>query len=54
MSYSVEESPAGTAGSVRLAADELDDTFLVISGDALCDVDLSPRSSGSTRRRAPR
>ncbi len=39
--YSVEESPAGTAGSVRLAADELDDTFLVISGDALCDVDLS-------------
>jgi mannose-1-phosphate guanylyltransferase / phosphomannomutase len=38
--YSVEETPAGTAGSVRLAADELDDTFLVISGDALCDVDL--------------
>ena len=38
--YSVEESPAGTAGSVRLAADELDETFLVISGDALCDVDL--------------
>jgi mannose-1-phosphate guanylyltransferase / phosphomannomutase len=39
--YSVEESPLGTAGSVRLAADKLDDTFLVISGDALCDVDLS-------------
>jgi mannose-1-phosphate guanylyltransferase/phosphomannomutase len=39
--YSVEEVPAGTAGSVRLASDELDDTFLVISGDALCDVDLS-------------
>ena len=39
--YSVEESPAGTAGSVRLAADELDDTFLVISGDALCDLDLT-------------
>ncbi len=38
--YSVEESPAGTAGSVRLAAEELDDTFLVISADALCDVDL--------------
>ena len=38
--YSVEESPLGTAGSVRLAADKLDDTFLVISGDALCDVDL--------------
>src|ERR1700694_712830 len=38
--YSVEESPLGTAGSVRLASDKLDDTFLVISGDALCDVDL--------------
>src|ERR671933_1559342 len=38
--YSVEESPLGTAGSVRLASDRLDDTFLVISGDALCDIDL--------------
>jgi mannose-1-phosphate guanylyltransferase / phosphomannomutase len=38
--YSVEESPLGTAGSVRLASDVLDDTFLVISGDALCDIDL--------------
>ncbi len=41
MQYSVEETPAGTAGSVRLAADQLDDTFLVISGDALCDSNLS-------------
>jgi mannose-1-phosphate guanylyltransferase/phosphomannomutase len=39
--YSVEESPLGTAGSVRLASGALDDTFLVISGDALCDIDLS-------------
>ena len=39
--YSVEESPAGTAGSVRLASDYLDDTFIVISGDALCDFDLT-------------
>jgi mannose-1-phosphate guanylyltransferase/phosphomannomutase len=39
--YSVEESPLGTAGSVRLAARQLEETFLVISGDALCDVDLS-------------
>jgi mannose-1-phosphate guanylyltransferase / phosphomannomutase len=39
--YSVEESPLGTAGSVRLAARQLDETFLVISGDALCDGDLS-------------
>src|SRR5207253_10457532 len=38
--YSVEESPLGTAGSVRLASDRLDDTFVVIYGDALCDIDL--------------
>src|ERR671936_346950 len=37
--YSVEESPLGTAGPVAPATDPLDDTFLVISGDALCDVD---------------
>jgi mannose-1-phosphate guanylyltransferase/phosphomannomutase len=39
--YSVEATPLGTAGSVRLAADHLDETFLVISGDALCDIDLT-------------
>ncbi|MFL5932979.1 MAG: NDP-sugar synthase, partial [Gaiellaceae bacterium] len=39
--YSVEESPLGTAGSVRLASGRLEETFLVISGDALCDVDLT-------------
>ncbi|TML29935.1 MAG: mannose-1-phosphate guanyltransferase [Actinobacteria bacterium] len=41
IAYSVEESPMGTAGSVRLAARQLDETFLVISGDALCDLDLT-------------
>jgi mannose-1-phosphate guanylyltransferase / phosphomannomutase len=39
--YSVEESPAGTAGSVKLAEDALDEPFVVISGDALCDIDLT-------------
>jgi mannose-1-phosphate guanylyltransferase/phosphomannomutase len=39
--YSVEESPLGTAGSVKLASGRLDDTFMVISGDALCDFDLT-------------
>ncbi len=39
--YTVEETPAGTAGSIRLAKDFLDDTFLVISGDALTDFDLT-------------
>ena len=40
MRYATEESPLGTAGSVRNAMDELDETFLVISGDVLTDVDL--------------
>src|SRR5437660_1686194 len=41
MVYATEESPLGTAGSVRNARDELDERFLVISGDVLTDVDLS-------------
>ena len=41
MRYATEETPLGTAGSVRNAADELDDTFLVISGDVLTDVNLT-------------
>lgn len=40
INYSVEEVPLGTAGSVKNAAAKLDDTFLVISGDALTDIDL--------------
>src|SRR5437588_12820133 len=40
MVYATEESPLGTAGSVRNAMDELDDRFLVISGDVLTDIDL--------------
>ena len=39
--YSVEETPLGTAGSVKNAEELLDETFLVISGDALCDFDLT-------------
>src|SRR6266511_3487724 len=41
LKYSVEESPLGTGGSVRQIGDALDDTFIVISGDALTDIDLS-------------
>lgn len=39
--YSVEETPLGTGGSVRQIGTALEDTFLVISGDALTDIDLS-------------
>ncbi|HEX5587675.1 MAG TPA: sugar phosphate nucleotidyltransferase, partial [Acidimicrobiia bacterium] len=41
MRYATEDSPLGTAGSVRNASAELDDTFLVISGDVLTDIDLT-------------
>ena len=41
LDYSVEEVPAGTAGSVKLLEHYLDETFLVVSGDALTDMDLT-------------
>jgi mannose-1-phosphate guanylyltransferase/phosphomannomutase len=40
MVYATEDQPLGTAGSVRNAMAELDDRFLVISGDVLTDIDL--------------
>ncbi len=39
--YWDEEHPVGTAGSVRLALDALDDVFFVLSGDGLTDCDLT-------------
>ena len=37
----MEDTPLGTAGSVKQAEEHLkDDTFLIISGDALTDIDL--------------
>lgn len=41
MHYTIEDTPLGTAGSVKQAEEFLkDDTFLIISGDALTDIDL--------------
>ena len=39
--YSVEEEPLGTAGSVKFVEDRLAERFVVVSGDALTDVDLT-------------
>ncbi|MBC7765339.1 MAG: NTP transferase domain-containing protein, partial [Hyphomonadaceae bacterium] len=39
--YYTEEQPLGTAGSVKNAEDMLDETFIVISGDALTDLDIT-------------
>jgi mannose-1-phosphate guanylyltransferase / phosphomannomutase len=42
LNYANEEKPLGTAGSVKNAEEALkDDSFLVISGDALTDFDLT-------------
>ncbi|MDY0339996.1 MAG: sugar phosphate nucleotidyltransferase [Coriobacteriia bacterium] len=41
ISYAIEETPLGTAGSVKNAAEALTETFLVISGDALTDINLT-------------
>jgi len=41
--YCIEPEPRGTAGAIRFAADEvgLTDTFLVLNGDVLTDLDIS-------------
>lgn len=42
ITYAVEEDqPLGTAGCVKNVEDLLDETFLVISGDSITDMDLS-------------
>lgn len=40
ITYFAEENPLGTAGGVKNVQSVLDDTFLVISGDAITDFDL--------------
>lgn len=48
--YFVEEIPLGTAGSVKNAGSFLDETFVVVSGDALTDLDLT-RAFGFHRQK---
>jgi len=38
--YAIEETPLGTAGSVKNAQEFLDEPFLIISGDAVTDINL--------------
>src|SRR5690554_6623383 len=40
ISYFTEDTPLGTGGSVKNAQEFLDHTFIVISGDALTDIDI--------------
>jgi mannose-1-phosphate guanylyltransferase/phosphomannomutase len=41
ISYSVEESPLGTAGGVKQALGDYNDTFIVLSGDGIIDFDIT-------------
>jgi mannose-1-phosphate guanylyltransferase/phosphomannomutase len=52
MRYATEDSPLGTAGSVRNAMDELDEPFLVIAGDVITDIDLTAVVKAHTDREA--
>ncbi len=57
--YATEETPLGTAGSVLNAIDELDDRFLVISGDVADrrrpdGAGRVPRQAGRGRHARPR
>ncbi len=52
LTYSVEDSPLGTAGSVMLARQQLNDTFVVISGDSLTDIDLGAATRFHRERKA--
>jgi len=50
LSYVVEDTPLGTAGAVKLAEHLLrDEPFLVISGDALTDLDLGALTADHRR-----
>lgn len=40
MRYTLETEPLGTAGSVKLGEHYLDETFLVVGGDAMVDFDM--------------
>lgn len=50
--YSVEDVPLGTAGSVKAVESLLDEPFLVISGDALTDIDLTAAVAFHHERKA--
>ena len=52
LSYSVEDSPLGTAGSVMLARPQLNEPFVVISGDSLTDIDLGAAARFHRERKA--
>lgn len=41
ITYSIEKKPLGTAGAVKQAAKNINETFLVVLGDILADIDYN-------------
>ena len=54
LGFSTENSPLGTAGCVKEAAADFDEDFVVISGDAMCDIDLSAALEFHKKKRSRR
>lgn len=52
ISYVTEETPLGTAGSVRNARSVIDRRFIVVSGDAVTDIDLAAAAGFHREREA--
>jgi mannose-1-phosphate guanylyltransferase/phosphomannomutase len=50
--YSIEGTPRGTAGGLRTIQPIINDTFLIISGDAVTDLDLTAALDFHKRRSA--
>lgn len=40
LDYSVEETPLGTAGAVKILEDRIDGTYVILSGDSMMDLDV--------------
>ncbi len=53
ITYSIEESPLGTAGGVKLAAGNTRDTIIVLSGDGIIDFDIDKILRFHREKRSP-
>ncbi len=52
LSYSIEDTPLGTAGAVKNAEKYLDETFLVLNGDIITDLDITAMIDFHRERKA--
>jgi len=52
LSYSIEDTPLGTAGAVKNAEGYLDETILVLNGDIFTDLDITAMIASHLERKA--